>query len=545
MLKKYGSIRIVLSFFLIFAIGGFLHVFFYSTDWATSLFQLYYCIIVLLWGNALRRRIIEKRTRKQLTAIVTLLIMLFVLQAGRFAIFNYTLITRRYVWYAYYMVYTCVACLFLQVAIDLNHGEDDKKKPISVVLYMLAFLECLIVFSNDLHEMFFAFPDGLANADSSYEYGFLYYVVMVLEPVYYLIALVIIFLKCRIAKCRKKIWMPIIFATLGCMGIALSYIGKSISINGIKIWADGDIFSFLVMGIIESCIEIGLIPSNIYYDGFFRFVNDPVLIRDNDSQIRYATSSAQNGIVESEDVRVYTKEISGGTVSYGVDISAINKLNRDLDEATERVKIRNEYLVYQNDLKEEQLKLQTRNEIYDKIAAIVKPELEETLTLVENPNSEDFNKKLAKIAFYNAYIKRRSNMELLSEESPFLSVKELSSAVCESIEYLKLSGVQGMARITGWQELPANMVTLFYDFFQYVIEKCIDSLSEVFVTLNHKDERDSLSLVLKTEESSFNLNWKKDEIVQYDGKITVSCEEDGTVISISMGKGGNQNDHIR
>lgn len=542
---EHRSIRTMLTFFAVFAFGGFLHVFFYGVDWTTSLFQLYYCIVVLLWGSSIQRRIVEKRIRVLMEAIVVFLILFFVLQAGRFAMFNYAPVARRYLWYMYYVVYAYVPCFFLQAALEMNFGEEDKLSSISISIFALATFECLLIMTNDLHRMFLTFPDGIANADSSYKYGLLYYYFLAMGMASYIAAIVIIFFKCRVKTCRKMIWMPIVFSVFGFTGIILSFVGGYPKINGIRVWADGEIFLFLVIGVIESCIDMGLIPSNMYYNSFFSLVNDPVLIRGNDGEIRYATRTAALGIEESDDKHVYTKNISGGTVSYGVDISALNKLNRDLDEATERIKIRNEYLAYQNDLKEEQLKLQTRNGIYDKIATIVKPELEITLKLSKSPEGEDFNKRLAKIAFYNAYIKRRSNMELLCADSKFISAKELSTAISESIEYLKLNSVRGMARITGWEELPSKMVILFYEFFQYVTEKCIDSLSEIFVTLRHKEGRYTLNLVLKTEENDFDIAWKKEELMEYIGIINVSYEEDGTVVSISMEKGGCEDDDIR
>lgn len=540
--KEYINLKVMIAFAVIFAFGGFLHVFFYGVDGTTSLFQLYYCVIALLWGNYIRQRIIEKRIKKLLSFIVLLLVLFFVQQAGRFAMFNYAPVTERYIWYAYYIIYTLVPCLFLQVGLEINRSEKGSVKIISHAVYVIAILEGILVLTNDIHRWVFIFPDGLANADTSYRYGVLYYVIIGTEMIFYLVSLGIIIYKCRVKTCRKQIWMPLVFSIVGVVGIILSFLDKSPQINGIRIWSHAESYMFLVIGVIESCIDIGLIPSNVYYNRMFWLVNVPGVVQDNNGRILFYTNSAQNGIEETDDLRVYTKNISGGTVSYGVDISSLNKLNRDLDEANEKVKIRNEYLNHQNDLKEEQLKLQTRNGIYDKIAGIVKPQLDKTLELSNNPDSKDFEKKLAKIAFYNVYIKRRSNMELLCESSDTLPVKELATAVSESIEYLKLSGVLGMARINEEAVLQAESVILFYDFFQNTIENCLDSLSEMFVTLRHKGNRYILNLVLKTDEKNFDTDWKKDEIKKYDGKISVSDDEDGTVVSLSLEKGGDDDD---
>lgn len=133
-MKKYSDITFLFTFALIFAFGGFLHVFFYGVDWTTSLFQLYYSVAVLLWGISIRRRIIEKRTKRLLLAIVLLLILFYMQQAGRYAMFNYAPVTERYIWYAYYIIYSLVPCLFLQVAIDMNRPEGEKRNPISYVI---------------------------------------------------------------------------------------------------------------------------------------------------------------------------------------------------------------------------------------------------------------------------------------------------------------------------------------------------------------------------------------------------------------------------
>lgn len=543
--RQYKSIITMLAFLMVFAFGGFLHVYFYGVDGATSLYQLYYCIVELLWGISVQRRIIDRRSRRLFFFIVILLVLFYILQAGRFAMFNYAPVTERYLWYGYYIVYTIVPCLFFMVADGINHEGEKRVRPICIIVYVISVLECGLVLTNDLHQIVFIFPGGVANAPDTYEYGGIYYLVVATEMILYLASMIIIFFKCRIKSCRRMIWMPMIFTVIGCTETVLSFVSHMTRINGVTVWSHSEVYSFLVMGNIESCISMGLISSNTYYNKFFALVKDPVLIKDKEKIIRFATISAKDGIEASDDMRVYTKSISGGVVSYGVDISELNRLNTELEEATERVKIRNEYLENQNDLKEEQLKLQTRNDIYDNIAQIVKPRLDKTLELSEN--KDDFEDTLAKIAFYNAYIKRRSNMELIRAESDSLSIKELSTAVNESVEYLKLSNIKGTALITGNKKYPVETIILLYEFFQYVTETYLDTLSEIYVTTRRA--AGSLSLVInlgmQPSKGLIDTDWKKEELLARGGYITLLEEPEETTASILVKEGGDGNDDIR
>ena len=80
-----------------------------------------------------------------------------------------------------------------------------------------------------------------------------------------------------------------------------------------------------------------------------------------------------------------------------------------------------------------------------KIAREVSPqlkELNELLDSFEEQNDQDIREKLCYGGVLNVYIKRCSNLLIMSRQSGVLNVGELWLALSESLEYMRLYGIK-------------------------------------------------------------------------------------------------------
>ena len=233
-----------------------------------------------------------------------------------------------------------------------------------------------------------------------------------------------------------------------------------------------------------------------------------------------------------ENIRIHTKSIKGGSASWAVDLSDIMALNREIEKVTESIESRNEYLQTENSLKEEQSRLTARNALYNQIAGIVSPQLDTIARLLEGT---DDDRNLAKIAFFNAYIKRRSNMELLKSDLKHFSTAELASAIRESCEYLKLCGVNAMLHVTPECELSADTQLFLYEAFETVVEGCLDTLQLLLVNITMHKAQPVLRMALKASAMDMDSIHKH---LSNSGIVCASAEADEVTITVTQQEGG-------
>ena len=68
----------------------------------------------------------------------------------------------------------------------------------------------------------------------------------------------------------------------------------------------------------------------------------------------------------------------------------------------------------------------------------------------------------------NAYIKRYSNLFLLSHQNRLIGSGELQLALMESLEYVRLYGMIAHGSFQGEASLPGNRILLVYRIFEAI-----------------------------------------------------------------------------
>ncbi len=529
------EIVITILFTMAFLLGGIMRVTIGQLDFTVGLTRIYFCILTLAWIITIRYRIIDKRVRRLLITMAGFLIMSFLLQIFRFNLFKESELVRRYFWYAYYIPFSMVPCLFVYVALFLNKQKDEKPHRAWLLLLVPAVFFIVFVMTNDLHQKFFIFEDLWSGQNNSYSHGIWYYIFygwLVLEI---FAALYITILKCRIPSVRKKLWMPLYFASYGLLTICSLF--DFPKIGGVTIWLLMEYFTMMSIGIVESCILLGLIPANSSYQTIFRLSNKPIAVHDSAGNIVYYPDAAKEMFRRKETIQLHTKNIQGGSVSWAVDLSEILELNKEIEKVTESIESRNEYLRTENALKEEQSKLAARNMLYNRITNIISPQLEGIQKLLQGTD-EEIDRNLPKIVVLNTYIKRRSNLELLKADKSWFSLGELAAAIRESCEYLKLCGVHALLNSAPDCALFADLQILAYETFEALLEKCLDALKFILVNISMDDSRMIMRIALNISEPMAEDICKSLMQDNENLKIVSETEDDETTVTICFREGG-------
>jgi len=517
---------------VIFLFGGILHVLLRNVDFTDCFSQIFYGCVVLLWSVTISERIIMRKVRYILYGIIFFQEMYFALQICKYRLF----FNNRTVWAYYYIPMLVIPILLFYLSLFINRNEQEKPNKRWFLAFLPGVLLILTILTNYWH-MWFLKIDGAGDEVSISEAGILYYLYWIYIVTMLVAATVILFSKCRISISKRKVMMLALTYAM-CVGIFLVHLtGIRPKINGVALWNTGELFAFCVICVLEACIKIGLIPANSNYKKFFYRTDIPAVIKDSKDEVVYSTASATNFSSPSEDESIQTEPISGGSVSYNVNLSSVNALNREIEDVTEQVTVRNNYLKTQNSLKEERASVDARNKVYDRIAGIVSKQITKIDNILDDKDAE-YDDKFKKIAVYNAYIKRRSNMELLSESENAFPVSEVVTAIAESAEYLKLNGIEVMFSHFATGKISADAAILAYDFFEEIAEIVLEETKMMSVILSSKENVFSLRIVINYAELVFDEKWKENEVLSCGGKIGITKDEEDTIIALSFGKGG-------
>ena len=505
--------------------------------------SLIYIALYIGWGISVSKRIIQVQVRHYLIAVSGLMVFWFVIRSMRYFFITDIGIARQ-LWYLYYlpMLFIPLFCLF--VAISLGKPANAKLSKTAMLLLSIPTAFCLLlVLTNDLHQLVFSFPEGEVWTDTNNGYTFGYYIVLGWEILCALAAFVIMIIKCRLSH-RKK-YLPFLLLTAS-IGYALIYV------SGVE-WMQligGDITAaqcLMFTGILECCIQCGLIQTNTGYQALFEAGSIGAQIVDTDYDTRYASSNAPKlseemlRSAESEPAKLdnntllRSSKIPGGHVLWQEDITDITVLLQKLEENRKTISESND--VEQENYKTK-VKINTvreKNRLYDRLQAQTAHQIElldQLLTQYETEGDPEIRRSLlAKAAVIGAYIKRRGNLMFIGEKSNVTDTSELSACLEESFANLELMGVECAIDIPGKNSIYTRDAIRVYDFFEAVTEAAMDDLR--FVWLKARSLEDAVIFNLQAES-------KADLSALSAHADTCAFEEGVWRFSLRIGKAGEQ-----
>lgn len=502
--------------------------------------SLIYIALYIGWGISVSKRIIQVQVRHYLIAVSGLMVFWFVIRSMKYYFITDIGIARQ-LWYWYYLPMLFIPLFSLFVAISLGKPENFKLSKKTLLLYIPTVLCLLLVLTNDLHQLVFTFPAGEVWSDKNNGYILGYYIVIGWEIICALAAFVIMLFKCRLSQ-RKK-YLP--FLMLTC-----SIVYAFIYASGVE-WMQligGDITAaqcLMFTGILESCIQCGLIQTNTGYEELFMASRLGAQITDQGNTVCLASSNAggltdeqrmsakTHPVLADKTTLIKSKPIRFGHVLWQEDVSelteAIAQIEENCRDLSERNRIRQENL----ETKKKILSLQEKNRAADVLNRETAGQIsmiEHLLTQYDTENNAQKREKLlAGAAVLGAYIKRYGNLLLVSHREETADIRDLSRCFEDSFVNLELLDVKCLCTLPADVILATKDMLRIYHTFETVLEDCLFDLHSVWVNAR---ERKGQFLVSIDFVCDTDLSGHKADADLY------SCEDGTCRFTFQLQKGG-------
>lgn len=497
--------------------------------------NLIYIGLAMAWGFSISRRTLHRDDRRWLLLGCAMAVLWLFLRAVKYRFFSDDTITRH-LWYLYYVPQILATLFSLFAALQLGRREGDALSRKWYLLFIPAALLIGGVLTNDLHQLVFRAVPGAATLEADYNHGWMYYLAMTWIVGLLLATGIIVYRKCRVSESRRYAWIPLCVFLGGFALCALSFA------NIYTFHKMPECFCLTFAAFWESCLQVGLIPTNGYYRYFFSESTVAAQIVNGRGEPVYRAKNAPNltpdqleaaaceSILLNADTRLQSAPVQDGRVYWLEDISKINRIQAQLAEINARLSEENELIQAENELKRQRAQIEEQNRLMDAMLSLVQPQLLAINRLLSDKSAQS----LKHICILGAYVKRRVNLALICDKKMVVPVDELAHCIRESLTYLTQYGAVCALHQEGRGSVSSREAQTAYDFFEDCLEAALPSLSALMVRLEC-GERFSIRLMLEDAAGLPNVD-------QYRtlGKLTIDDADGALCATLSFDRGGER-----
>lgn len=498
--------------------------------------------LLIRWCVSLRQRIINAQVHRSLVAIGIL--MAFWLTAK---VIKYEFVPSRsfwlgrYIWYSYYIPMILIPLLGVFIIDHIGKPEGYRNPKWMNLLYIPAFAILTGIFTNDLHQLAFDFPQGVALFDSVYGHGPVYFAAMawfVLLGIYFVLMLL---KKSRVPGSRGMQKLPaaimlgaVVFWTLYCFGI---FRGSDLTV----------VDCLIIALLLESAVQSGLIPSNMNYQEMFRASTVAAQIVNTDYRPHFISASATpfkpdemkragEHPVKVGHTILHAKPVKAGHVLWQDDVTELDETMTQLQEIQRQLGKKNELLQAELKLKEQQAQTEEKTRLYDRIAQEVAPQIKQMeVLLAQAADPIQVRGSMAKICVIGSYVKRRGNLLILGEENRRIHAREIEYCIRESLDNLQLASVSTMLESQCEDNLLLEHIIAAYDFYECLVEGLLDQITAMMVRLSCQNGTIKMNLQIGC----------MDDIARYTlenlwlrfGSFTYTLQEEDAIIDLEISEG--------
>ena len=495
--------------------------------------NLIYIGLAMGWGFSISRRILHRNDRRWLLLGCAMTVLWLFLRTVKYRFFSGDTVTRH-LWYLYYVPQILAPLFSLFAALQLGRREGAAFSRRWYLLFIPAALLIGGILSNDLHQMAFRSVPGAATLQADYTHGWMYYLAMTWIVGLLLATGIIVYRKCRISESRRYAWVPLCAFLSGIVLCALSFA------NTYTFHKMPECFCLTFAAFWESCLQVGLIPTNGYYRYFFSESTVAAQIVDGQGRPVYRAqnapdltagqldAAAREAILLNADTRLQSAPVQDGRVYWVEDISKINRIQGQLAEINARLSEENELIQAENELKRQRAQIEEKNRLMNEMIALVQPQLFQINRLLE----EESVQNLKHVCLLGAYVKRRVNLALICDKKASVLADELAHCIRESLTYLTKYGAVCTLHQDGRGDVNSRDVQTAYDFFEDCLETALPTLSALMVRVEC-GERFSVRLML--EDAAGLPNVDKYRTL---GKLTIDDADGELCATLSFDRGG-------
>ena len=497
--------------------------------------NLIYIGLAMAWGFSISRRTLHRDDRRWLLLGCAMAVLWLFLRAVKYRFFSDDAITRH-LWYLYYVPQILAPLFSLFAALQLGRREGDALSRKWYLLFIPAVLLIGGVLTNDLHQLVFRAVPGAATLETDYTHGWMYYLAMTWIVGLLLATGIIVYRKCRISESRRYAWVPLCVFLSGIVLCALSFA------NTYTFHKMPECFCLTFAAFWESCLQVGLLPTNGHYRFFFSESTVAAQIVNGRGEPVYRAKNAPNltpdqleaaaceSILLNADTRLQSAPVQDGRVYWLEDISKINRIQAQLAEINAQLSEENELIQAENELKRQRAQIEEQNRLMDAMLSLVQPQLLAINRLLSDKSAQS----LKHICILGAYVKRRVNLALICDKKMVVPVDELAHCIRESLTYLTQYGAVCALHQEGRGSVSSREAQTAYDFFEDCLEAALPSLSALMVRLEC-GERFSIRLML--EDAAGLPNVDKYRTL---GKLTIDDADGALCATLSFDRGGER-----
>ena len=495
--------------------------------------NLIYIGLAMAWGFSISRRSLHRNDRRWLLLGCTMAVLWLFLRAVKYRFFSDDTITRH-LWYLYYVPQILAPLFSLFAALQLGRREGDALSRKWYLLFIPAALLIGGILTNDLHQMAFRAAPGAVTLEADYTHGRVYYLAMTWIVALLLATGIIVYRKCRVSESRRYAWVPLCVFLGGFALCSLSFA------NIYTFHKMPECFCLTFAAFWESCLQVGLLPTNGHYRYFFSESTVAAQIVDGQGRPVYRAKNAPNltpnqleagareSILLNTDTRLQSVPVQDGRVYWVEDIAKINRIQAQLAEINAQLSEENELIQAENELKRQRAQTEEKNRLMDEMIALVRPQLHQINRLLE----EESVQNLKHVCLLGAYVKRRVNLALICDKKASVLADELAHCIRESLTYLTQYGAVCTLHQDGRGDVNSRDVQTAYDFFEDCLETALPTLSALMVRVEC-GERFSVRLML--EDAAGLPNVDKYRTL---GKLTIDDADGELCATLSFDRGG-------
>ncbi|MCF0105557.1 MAG: hypothetical protein HUJ53_02215 [Holdemanella sp.] len=351
--------------------------------------------------------------------------------------------------------------------------------------------------------------------------------------------------KCTNHASKRKIWIPMLITI-----IWLCYAGIYILYRNTiftSFFPLAMVFTVLCIILWESFVYIGLFPTNTMHKELFEASTIAAKITDEDYNTIYSSKYAINVpvglMIQSEekellidkDTKMKNEKILNGHFLWFEDISYMNSLLEKSKSLQDKLEDENELLKAEASLRTREETVKAKSSIYNQISVELKDQINYISDVLET-EKEDI--ALKKAAIVGAYIKRKANLILLSHSSYHIDASELGLCFRESLHILEAVGIEQGSILKCNGTIHVSSAKIVYDFFEDVLEKCMDSLESIFVNLYVNESIISLKIVMDGDIDLFEMDEFLYQTKDFETDIQIK-KDDSLYVSFITTDGGD------
>ena len=255
----------------------------------------------------------------------------------------------------------------------------------------------------------------------------------------------------------------------------------------------------MVAVLFELVIESGLFQTNITYENLFQSAAITVQLADCEHQVHYTSEGARAvpkemlvkadiaPVMLEQSVRLSGAAIRGGHIYWQENVSELLSVQKDLEITREELCDTGDVLKAEAEQKAYRLHLEDENRLYDLVEKQTESQVailrKLTTQLRQTEDLDEAKCLLGKIVIVGTYIKRRSDLILVSGQKQSIRKEELLLGIREFTENLKLYGVECAVQILNCERFLMETAGTVYDIFEAVIEKGIGTISAILLCL--------------------------------------------------------------